>query len=92
MRFIIVMKSICAYQFFRDVYVRCGRCKLKTEKVKKVVQELAEAHLSPLMQYVLSFSSFTASMFSLGFLSRTCTLRAPFGIVTIFTYAAKKEE
>lgn len=44
------------------------------------------------MQYVLSFSSFTASIFSLGFLSEICTLRAPLGIVTIFTYAAKSEK
>lgn len=42
MRFIIVTKSTCAYQFSRDVYVRCGRYKLKTEKRKereRVAQE-----------------------------------------------------
>lgn len=75
--------------------MRYGCYKLKTEKrneKKQVAQEFAKAHLSPLMQYVLYFSSFTASIFSLGFLSETCTLRAPLGIVTIFTYAVKREK
>lgn len=56
------------------------------------MHKFAEAHLSPLRQYILFFSSRTASMFSLGFLSEMRTLRAPLGIVTIFTYAAKRDE
>jgi len=83
---------MCAY-----VYVCYKFYKLRREQKKRKEgttlsrEKFAKAHLSPLMQYVLSFSSFTASIFTLGFLSETCILRAPFGIVTILVYAAKRD-
>lgn len=85
-------------RMFVCVCVCCKHYKLKREEKKREKkgttlsrEKFAKAHLSPLMQYVLSFSSFTASMFSLGFLSETSTLRAPFGILTIFVYATKRD-